>query len=151
MSGNSGMSEAVSSMEPCLFDSLNKFNDCKQCVQQFFNYEADILRGLIVQVYYELSEENMSKYREIDSKLVQLAFEFQGSQTKEEGLVVSERRRDMDFRFPDSKMAAQFRSCLSKFGFAAHSPPQVNRNGKLEHLDPSKLEQYQAQLIQNNC
>lgn len=136
-------------MEGCTINTLNNFNDCKKCVQDFFNYEADVLKGLIIQAYYHITEEICSKMRDHDSRLMQLAFEFDGKKTGEEGLVVAERRRDMDFRFNDPKKAMQFKSCLEKYGFKFHT--KINRNGILEDLDPNKLEQYTAQLIQNNC
>jgi len=130
-------------------NELGRFKDCSQCVNEFFNYEREVLNGFIVQSYYEITEEELGQISLRDSYLIQLAFEFGGKHTGEGGIRLEEKRRDLDFRFEDIKNASNFKLCLPRYNYYVHK--QINRDGNLEDLDLKKLETYKAQLIQNNC
>jgi hypothetical protein len=120
--------------------------DCKKAMEGFFQYEEEIINGLIVQVYYNIDDKPILMR---DNKLYQLAYEFGGTPTGETGIFDAS-RRDIDFRFNDHDSASRFRGVLCSYNYFYHS--KLNRNGKLENM-PSiiEIQNYKEQFSRLNC
>ena len=113
----------------CKLKSDNQNNDCVKCFDNYFQYEKDVAEGIIIQTFYILNQE--SRLNEKDNIITQMAEEFFGKPTGENGLW-NGIRRDIDFKFKNSDLGKEFKKKVINYGFHCHQ--QMNKNGILVEM-----------------
>lgn len=94
---------------------LKCFNDANECInsiQKTLEYNLNVLKGTIVQVYYYTVNIN-DFIKSKDMFIKRLALEYNGKESWSNQHIDQTGRRSIDFSFPTTTEADQFRKCLS--------------------------------------
>jgi hypothetical protein len=108
-------------------EHYTSYEDCVEKSSNIFSYDEKVVRGLIVQIYYGTScppelnrplSSNLQYIKENDAILANIAANFEGRLTGENGIVGE--RRDIDFEFSTRDLGDSFQSQLLGTKYNVH-------------------------------